>query len=80
MGGSENENEHAISLVFGTAFIFFYFLTAVEGAYRDGCHEQVPRTALNPASAAPGIIRVASPQAHWLRPEYSGFPSTRHYH
>ena len=35
---------------------------------------------VNPASAAPGIVRVASPQAHWLRPEYSGVPSTRHYH
>ena len=36
--------------------------------------------ALNPASAAPGIIRVASPQAHWLPPEYSGFLSTCHCH
>ena len=42
--------------------------------------DEVCLDSFNPASAAPRIIRVASPQAHWLPPEYSGFPSTRHYH
>ena len=42
--------------------------------------DEVCLDSFNPASAAPGIIRVASLQVHWLPPEYSGFPSTHHYH